>query len=126
MSGAIFLEGNRVDNLFVGDGGGSEDMHNYSTTEHVVGTWIDGSNVYERTFNIGLTNIPVDFTYFSISLTADLVVSVDIILDDSYQTYIYSNLPVVYRRSDGAIGVFNNFSGSLGDCNCYIVVRYTK
>ena len=30
---------------------GDEDM-NYSTTEHEVGTWIDGSTIYERTFEL--------------------------------------------------------------------------
>lgn len=30
-------------------GGGSESQHQYSTTEQEVGTWIDGSTVYEKT-----------------------------------------------------------------------------
>ena len=30
---------------------GGEDM-NYSTTEHEVGTWIDGSTIYEKTFEL--------------------------------------------------------------------------
>ena len=29
-----------------------EYYHNYSTTEHVVGTWIDGSTIYERTISL--------------------------------------------------------------------------
>lgn len=29
--------------------GGSSDTHNYSTTEHVVGKWIDGKDIYEIT-----------------------------------------------------------------------------
>lgn len=37
--------------------------HTYSTSEQVVGTWVDGSNVYEKTFNLtapstGLNSIP--------------------------------------------------------------------
>lgn len=28
-------------------------LHNYSLTEHIVGTWIDDSAVYEKTFNFG-------------------------------------------------------------------------
>lgn len=30
---------------------GTSATHNYSTTEHVVGTWIDGSTLYERTWD---------------------------------------------------------------------------
>ena len=28
-------------------------LHPFSTTEHVIGTWIDGSTVYEKTIDIG-------------------------------------------------------------------------
>lgn len=31
---------------------GGSSMHNYSTDEHIVGTWIDGSTIYEKTFNL--------------------------------------------------------------------------
>ena len=39
-----------------GDTNKIEMFHNYSTTEHVVGTWIDGKLLYERTFTGTLTN----------------------------------------------------------------------
>ena len=31
-------------------GGTGDDFHTYSTTEHVVGTWIDGSTIYECSY----------------------------------------------------------------------------
>lgn len=34
----------------IGGGAGAGSGHNYSTTEQVVGTWIDGSTLYEKTF----------------------------------------------------------------------------
>lgn len=37
--------------LNFGSGGGSN-THNYSTSEQVVGTWIDGSTIYEKTYTI--------------------------------------------------------------------------
>ena len=62
-------------------GGGS--THNYSTTEQVVGTWIDGSNVYEKTiasddtynqqFNYiphGITNLNMIIDYFGYCMYA--------------------------------------------------------
>lgn len=33
----------------------AENVHTYSTTEHVVGTWIDGRNIYEKTVEYTLT-----------------------------------------------------------------------
>lgn len=35
----------------------------YSTTEHAVGTWVDGSTVYERTYLINQTAPPATYTY---------------------------------------------------------------
>ena len=35
----------------------STPLHNYSTDEQIVGTWIDGSTVYEKTFTASFTNI---------------------------------------------------------------------
>ena len=32
-----------------------EYYHNYSTTEHVVGTWVDGSFIYEKTYTDSFT-----------------------------------------------------------------------
>ena len=37
---ALYLNGNKL----------SGEPHNYSTDEQVVGTWIDGSTLYEKTF----------------------------------------------------------------------------
>lgn len=35
-----------------GGGGGGSSSHNYSTTEQVIGTWIDGKPLYEKTYVI--------------------------------------------------------------------------
>lgn len=35
------------------EGGGGGSSHDYSTTEHVVGTWIDGKPLYEKTVDMG-------------------------------------------------------------------------
>lgn len=50
-----------------GSGGSGGSSHNYSTTEQIVGTWIDGSPVYEKTFNLtspstGLNSITHDIS----------------------------------------------------------------
>ena len=39
---ALFLNGKKL----------SSEPHNYSTNEQIVGTWIDGSTIYEKTFDL--------------------------------------------------------------------------
>ena len=39
----------QVDGTIYGVSGGGSATHNYSTTEQVVGTWVDGSTIYEIT-----------------------------------------------------------------------------
>lgn len=59
MAKAI-INGNEIfGNVHLGEGG---NMHNYSTTEQVVGTWIDGSTVYEKT--IYISSLPSTLNQF--------------------------------------------------------------
>lgn len=39
-----------IDNLPKGGGGGGGNIHEYSTEEKIVGKWIDGKPIYEKTF----------------------------------------------------------------------------
>ena len=34
------------------EGGGGGSLHEYSTTEHIVGKWIDGSDIWEKTIDV--------------------------------------------------------------------------
>jgi hypothetical protein len=55
-------------NLFApSSGGGGSSGHNYSTEEQVIGTWIDGSTLYEKTISVqsnsatkGMIEIPIN------------------------------------------------------------------
>lgn len=42
--------------VYAGGGGGSS-SHEYSTTERVVGKWVDGSNLYEKTYIFGINDL---------------------------------------------------------------------
>ena len=48
MAKAIINSREIFGNVHLGEGGSN--MHEYSTDEQIVGTWIDGSTVYEKTF----------------------------------------------------------------------------
>lgn len=41
---ALFIDGKALD--------GKDGMHHYSTDEQIVGTWIDGSTLYEKTYAV--------------------------------------------------------------------------
>lgn len=51
----------------------STPLHNYSTDEQVVGTWIDGSTIYEKTFELD-NQLEVSYTsWTSTGITADYI-----------------------------------------------------
>ena len=59
FSGTKVIIGNQV------SGGGGSAMHNYSTEEKVVGTWIDGKPIYQKTIDfsfVGSSTVNVDIS----------------------------------------------------------------
>lgn len=104
-------------------------MHNYSTTEHIVGTWIDGSDICERTIYIpnisisGSTTLTVEsgFNDFLISATG---------------VYISPDNITLYMIPEGRLRVFVNSShelkleaingGSFNGGKGYLTIQYTK
>lgn len=64
-----------VNNSLYAPSGGGGGSHTYSTTEHRVGTWIDGSDVYEKTIVLrenGTNNYTYLNSIFSQSLPANI------------------------------------------------------
>lgn len=108
--------------------GGGSSGHNYSTTEQVVGTWIDGSTIYEKT--IVATNIRVntsDWQNLEQISDIDKLISTEgtiTILFNGQQTGIgqYFNVSV---NSSGYVRFFctawNNETADV-----VVTVRYTK
>lgn len=96
----------------------------YSTDEQVVGTWIDGSTLYEKTLvknNINMN--PVAFVDIS-SLGVDVCFG-----DLSASYYIVSNvkrsfLKIEYEDDEGALAL--TASANHNASTLYITIRYTK
>ena len=96
----------------------------YSTTEHTVGTWLDGSIVYERTFtgnisagsqssvDTGQTNLRY------LEVTSVVVGSEEIrpCAESQYSVYVDS-----YIKANGAIRVYSTITGTY-----YVTIRYVK
>lgn len=49
----VIPNGYPASNIAHSSGGNLEEMLNYSTDEHIVGKWIDGSDLYEKTVDFG-------------------------------------------------------------------------
>jgi len=72
---------------------GGNSMHNYSTSEQIVGTWIDGSTLYEKSFySSDAMSAHTEITHGISNL--DLVISCECFIrtsDKSYQLPITTN-----------------------------------
>lgn len=69
---------------WVNGAGGGSSGHTYSTTEQEIGTWVDGSTIYEKTYNTNLvltngTWVVVDSTQTNIQLISALTICGDVL-----------------------------------------------
>ena len=111
-------------------GGGGSSGHDYSTTEQVVGTWIDGKPLYEKTFTGSLT---------ASALYDDICTKTDYDMDKivSFDGY-WGNESVGYFAQLGCY-IESGFFGGIyitgstvklyhpRNLDCYVVIlRYTK
>lgn len=124
----------QIDVLALTAGTGGDSMHNYSTEEQEVGTWIDGSTVYEKTIEIG--TMTKDNAWHDIShgiSNLGLVITLEGSFTDSTNGTRLP-LPTAYRPVDN-VGVeitantttvkyLNNWIASAIDA--IIILRYTK
>lgn len=91
--------------------GGNECYHKYSTEEHIIGQWIDGSDIYERTFVVN--DISVQNAEYDIDSTL-----CNNIIDVSGSCKTRINSGVTYNlcyppNTDGSIGVVRIKNGHL-------------
>ena len=104
---------------------------NYSTTEHVVGTWIDGSPLYEKTIDLGyLPNATIKNVPHGIS-NLDVVVSlsgiantttVSVVLPSASPAGLSNAVVIVRNDANIVINSGMDYSAYHG----YATIRYTK
>lgn len=113
-----------------GGGGGG---HNYSTTEQVIGTWIDGSTLYEKTIvysgNIRhgtYTTIDNSLLYSGVGFFTVVNASAKLSNINTWYTYCVGGKNYDVALSD-AIGVYvENYSDKYDISDVVVTVRYTK
>lgn len=108
-----------------------EEYHRYSTEERVVGEWIDGRAVYEKTLNVGavssgttfahgITNLDwiIDYSMFGLYGGSDKLVSP--------ATGSSSSIGIVISRWDSTNITFTKGNLSSNFSGCYCTIRYIK
>ena len=100
--------------------------HVYSTSEQVIGKWIDGSTVYERTFDRH-TN-PVTMSAYSwhyfveIDEPIKIIDSMGIVVDNGD---ISANYPLIAVYYNGYLQIMHLRNGAV-DTMGYVTIRYIK
>ena len=111
--------------------------HVYSTEERVVGTWIDGRPVYERTVEISDNRVVSGSFEITVLNNIDFLVSQNVMFRDVYQNgakFILSNYaPTISGWSQGSLIYVNSnnvlifrFDGAGGGLEIFGVIQYIK
>lgn len=120
-----------------GGGGGGSSSHNYSTNEQVIGTWIDGSTVYEKTVAFTTPNSS-SYTRQSLGLAIANISKIwifdgfamkngEFVNIGSYNSYPDSHEFLGLIQDDGTNMTFDYRVGTaIYQAPAYVVVRYTK
>ena len=112
-------------------------MHNYSTEEQVVGTWIDGKPLYRKVINIGLL-IPNAKTDYRTGLLNIYVKKIEAYFETSNNVFslnhannygkTYDKLETIllYTYNKGSIIRVESVNVKQEDLVCWVILEYTK
>lgn len=75
---------------------GGASGHNYSTTEHIIGTWVDGSILYEKTIHIQPSGNTSDY------VTAEAISGINAVIDASFTAIRQSDGNTWYYTGNGS------------------------
>ena len=101
------------------------DANEYSTSEKIIGTWVDGKPIYQKTFTGTSGGNGTDATFGSIS-NAETIVSLRGIVRNSNNMMHAAPNPVIYLKYyNGNIQTYTS-DAQFGNQPCSITVQYTK
>lgn len=107
--------------------------HAYSTTEQVVGTWIDGSPVYEKSFSVTspVENVPTNIIEIT-SLSVDDVVSLEGVINAPSNAIYIGNTDwrmwtrMNWESTNKDYIACNITNASYASQSLVVTIRYTK
>lgn len=110
-------------------GDAAEEQSTYSATEHVVGKWIDGSTIYEKTIDLGalpnvapktvnhgITNLDKVISIIAVGNSDSPRIPLPYVFDDDKHVNIYVSTDVIIINTN------RDLSSYTGTCT----LRYTK
>ena len=118
----------------------SNPMNDYSTDEKVVGTWINGDTLYQKTIVDTLPTTVNTTKYVSIDSLVDKIVFIEAIIESTegiFQKLDTTNNGMQYvtkcfaisndnnTANKNKIGLYTSFADRLGE-SVYITIQYTK
>ena len=129
----LLSDDEKVGIINITDEAGNGVYHEYSTSEHIVGKWVNGSTIYEKSFSLG-TQSDTDHSYnhnisnfgLLISISGSCTLSTGdklplpyVALNSSTYSIVLGNVTSTQFRIQKGSGL-----GTLSDI--YVTIRYTK
>ena len=111
-----------------------ESLLSYSATEHIVGTWIDGKDIYEVSYERTTAMSSGDTVISDLMDNCEKVIELRIYLHQIYNgTEVWTVLPiddtngVAYSFGDDIrINLSSTYASNRANAGCIVVVKYTK
>ena len=106
----------------------------YSTTEQVIGTWIDGSTIYEKTIELENRQIVSGNNTFNLSITnMGAVIKADVVISNSSKTNYrvlnaddFGSSEKLFYKIDTTGQIIITADTLWSNPNIYVTLRYTK
>lgn len=114
----------QVGSTIYGVSGGGSSGHTYSTNEQIVGTWIDGSTVYETTFDLG-SDITISYNSWT-TLTVQMLNLGGIIGAEIMTATLGTYAPVMATYNANKYIQLQSMRNTYTNSARYLVLRYTK
>ena len=100
--------------------------HHYSTNEQVVGTWIDGKPVYEKTYFLDKFMVDQTWTTSNFVEPIDKVIKADLI--DEYNQHFTCEIGLSETQTSGyfSVEISTRYPSSSNRRFDYLIIQYTK
>lgn len=100
-------------------------IHNYSTEEQIVGTWIDGKPIYEKSYILNNINLLRGNNIFDTIENAEIINSKGIINEYNIP-FANGGEYVMFIHSNNGIGLWSNNGFYNQTVNIILTINYTK
>lgn len=100
-------------------------IHNYSTDEQVVGTWIDGKPIYEKSYILNNINLLRGNNIFDTIENAEIINSKGVINEYNIP-FADGGEYVMFIHSNNGIGLWSNNGFYNQTVNIILTINYTK